>query len=312
MTDAMELDDKDYFKIPALSKSQIKNWNHFNPLSFWNQSAFNPKKAPEEFGDYLVVGKLYHMMLLQRELVDYHFEINDELGKSRINKKWQVAQAASNKLLISSEEKEQATRMMIAISQHEITRKLFSGGVIEKPFTWQDKDWNIPCKMRLDYLKNTTTDGIYVIDYKTTSIMNQNIAWIDKGGFQYDVGFYSRGIQAKYGQPMKKFIFVFQSTKEGEEHLIRIKVVEGPQLTACEIATDLAVRQIVPRIKAWEAANAVVCAEVEADKYKVEVEKKEAAMLRAWLPEIEAESWEVSPWFDRALAEDVNKEAIPQ
>lgn len=311
MSDVMEQSDADYFKIPALSKSQVKNWNSHNPLEFWNGSAFNPNKAAEEFGDYLVTGKLYHMMLLQRDLVNYHFEVNDEMGKSRINKKWQAAQLASAKLLISSEELERATKMVDAISKHEILRTLLSGLTIEKPFTWQDKDWDIPCKMRLDGLKNTS-EGIYVFDYKTTSIMGQNIAFIDKDGFQYDIGFYSRGIQAKYGQPLKKFIFIFQSTKEGEEHLIRLKVVEGPHMTACEIATDLAVRQITPRIKAWQAANAVVCAETDPVKYKAELEAKETAMLKCWLPEIEAESWEVSPWFDRALAEDMNKGEIVQ
>jgi len=309
MTEIMEQSDADYFKIAALSKSQIKNWNHFNPLDFWHESAFNPNKAPELAGDYVVTGKLFHMMLLQRELVDSNFEVNDELGKSRINKKWQAAQLASAKLLISSEELDRATKMVDAISKHEILRTLLSGLTIEKPFTWHDKEWDIPCKMRLDGLKNTS-EGIYVFDYKTTSIMGQNISYIDKGGFQYDIGFYSRGIQAKYGQPLKKFIFIFQSTKEGEEHLIRLKVVEGPHMTACEIATDLAVRQIVPRIKAWQSANSVICAETDAEKYKAELEAKEAAMLKCWLPYLEAESWEVSPWFDRALAEDLNKGEI--
>lgn len=307
MTDIMEMDDDQYFKIPALSKSQIKNWNPYNPMAFWLQSAFNPKKAPEQFGDYLVLGKLNHMLLFQPELMPQHFEINDELGKSRINKKWQIAQNASSKLLISTEELDQTKKMMVALSRHEIIRKLVSGGVVEKPFTWKDEAWGIPCKMRLDYLKNTT-EGIYVIDYKTMSKdMDMNTRFIDKAGFQYDIGFYSRGIKARYGKPLVKFIFIIQSMNEGEEDMIRIKVVEGPQLEACEIATEQEVKQIIPRLKAWEAANAIVCAEVEPEKAKAEQEAKEAAMLKAWLPEIEAEAWEVSPWFDREIAESIDK-----
>lgn len=307
MTDIMEMDDAAYFKIPALSKSQIKNWNPYNPMAFWLQSAFNPNKSAEEFGDALVRGKLYHMMLFQRDLVDASFEVTDELGKSRVNKKWQVAQAASKKLFISSEESDQAKKMMIALSRHEIVRKLISGGVVEKPFTWKDEGWKIPCKMRLDYLKNTT-EGIYVIDYKTMSKdMDLNTRFIDKGGFQHDIGFYARGIKAKYGQPLKKFIFIFQSMNEGEENMIRVKVVEGPQLEACEIATEQDVKQILPRLKAWQDANAVVCAETEPAAYAAEVAKKEEAMLKAWLPEVEAETWEVSPWFDREIAESINK-----
>jgi hypothetical protein len=307
MADIMELSDEKYFKIPALSKSQIKNWDPYNPMAFWLQSAFNPNKAAEEFGDYLVTGKLYHMMLFQRDLVKDNFETNDELGKSRINKKWQAAQAASTKLFVSSEELNQAEKMMTAISRHEILRKLLVGGVIEKPFTWQEEAWGIPAKARLDLFKNTT-EGIYVVDYKTTSKdMRLNFNYIDRGGFQFDIGTYNKAIKAKYGQPIKKFVFVLQSTNENEENMIRLLIVEGPQIEACEIATDLAVKQIVPRIKAWQAASAVICAEVDPAKHAEEVAKREDAMLRCWLPEIEAESWEVSPWFDKAIAENVHK-----
>lgn len=297
-------DEEKYFALAALSKSQMKNWNPFNPMGFFVQSAFNPNKAAEEFGDYLVNGKLLHMMLFQPELAEGSFEINDELGKSRINKKWQLAQAASKKLYISSEEMEAAKKMMLAISYQQELRDLISGGAVEKPFTWQDEAWGIPCKMRLDYFKNSE-EGLYVIDYKTTS--KDIPLYIDKNTFQYDIGFYARGIKARYGQPMKKFIFIFQSTKENEEHLIRIKVVEGAQLEACEIATDLAVRSVVPRLKAWQAANAIVCAEVDPEKAKAEKEAKEAAMLRCWLPTITPEEWTVSPWFDKEIAENVHK-----
>lgn len=299
-----EITDEAYFKIPALSKSQIKNWNPYNPMAFWLQSAFNPNKAAEEFGDALVRGKLYHMMLFQRDLVDASFEVTDELGKSRVNKKWQVAQAASKKLFISSEELDQAKKLMIAISRQAEVRELISGGVVEKPFTWQDDAWGIPCKMKLDYFKNSE-EGLYVIDYKTTGI--EIPLYIDKNTMQYDIGFYARGIKARYGQPMKKFIFLYQSTKEDEENLIRMKVVEGAQIEACEIATELAVKQIVPRLKAWEAENAVVCAEVDPEEYAAELLKKEEAMLKCWLPTITPEEWQVSPWFDREIAENVHK-----
>ena len=306
MTDVMELSDEKYFSIPALSKSQIKNWDPHNPMAFWLQSAFNPNKAAEEFGDYLVRGKLYHMMLLQPELVDANFEVNDEGGKLRINKKWQLLQAATKKLIVTTEELDRAKKMMLAFSRHEILRKLVSGGVIEKPFTWFDEEWGIPCKMRLDYLKNTTTDGIYVIDYKTMSKdMDMNTRSIDKAGCQYDAGFYSRGIKAKYGKPIGKFIFIYQNAKEDEENMIRVKVVEGAQLEACEIATAQAVKQIAPRIKAWqEAFKGLGDAQCKGPE---EVAKVDAAMLKCWLPEIEAETWEVSSWFDRDIAEAIDK-----
>ncbi len=62
-------------------------------------------------------------------------------------------------------------------------------------------------------------------------------------------------------------------------------MVEGPNLEACEIETDRVVKEIVPRIKAWQK------------------EPNE----KIWLPEVIAESFEISPWFDRRVAENIYK-----
>ena len=184
--------------------------------------------------------------------------------------------------------------MAEALYKHEIIRKILSDGKVEKPYTWYDEEWNIPCKMMTDYEKNTA-EGLYCIDDKTTSIMDRVISHIDKNSFHYDVGFYSRGIKAKYGLPLAKFIFIFQSTGEGEENNIRIKVVEGCQLEACEIETNRVVREIVPRLRAWQDDQ------TKAPQYRDIIDK-------IWLPEVTAETWEVSPWFDRKIAENIQEE----
>ena len=111
------------------------------------------------------------------------------------------------------------------------------------------------------------------------------MSYIDKGGFQHDVGFYSRAVNVKYGQPMVKFVFIFQSTKDGDENNIRLKVVEGAHLEACVIATDCAVRQIVEKLKTWQK------------------EPNE----KIWLPKVKPESFELSPWYDKEFSQMVNK-----
>lgn len=282
------MSENDYFTKPGLSKSQLKNWDIYNPSKFWEHCTFNPKRTEVELNDAMAQGQLFHAYLFERDKVVDMFEVRDDLGKMRSNKKWTAAQEKTRKTIITTEENDHAVSMVEALLKHQIIRDILDGGISEIPFFWHDEEWDIDCKMKGDLVKNTT-EGMYGIDYKTTGKMAENTRYIDKGGYQYDSGFYSRGIKAKYGKPCVKFIYIFQSSKDGEENDIRIKVVEGPNLEACEIETDRVVKEIVPKIKAWKACGVP------------EVQEK------IWLPEVTAEAFEVSPWFDRQIAENIHK-----
>ena len=277
------MEENKYFSVPGLSKSQIKYWDSHNPTKFWDICTFNPNRKKVEPNDAMVQGQLYHAFLWERDKVLDMFEVHDDLGKMRSNKKWTEAQKNTKKTIITTEELNHGTRLVDALLKHQVIRDLIDAGTNEKEYFWHDKAWDIDCKAKLDCIKNTT-EGIYVIDYKSTSQMDK-MQFIDKGGFQYDVGFYARAVMAKYGLPLVKFFFIFQSTKDGEENDIRIKVVEGAHLEACAIATDCAVREIVPKIK----------------EYLAKPEEK------IWLPDIKPEPFEISPWYDREMANKINK-----
>lgn len=277
-----EITDKEYFSLPALSKSGLKYWDIFNPMAFWAKCPFNPDSKKEPISDALIRGTLFHSILLEPNTIQKKYIVCDAYGKSRINKKWIEAQEKEDKIIITTEELAQAEKMITAISRHQILRDLLSGGKSEEYFLWYDKIWDIPCKMKTDYIKNTE-EGLYIIDYKTTSY--EVPLYIDKNKFEYDVGFYTRGAKEKYKREVSKFIFIFQSSKENDENNIRIKVVEGANLEACQIATDVAVKQIVPRIKGWQKA------ENNDDK------------LKFWLPDIQPEIWDISAYFDKKIAD---------
>lgn len=269
--------DAEYFALKALSKSQVKQWDAGYPKRFWDNCVFNPEYKPMELSNSMAFGKLSHAFVLTPNIVNQDFTINDDLGKSRTTKKWQEAQAKESKTIVTMAEVDHAQRMASALSQYEIIRDLLRGSIAEKPYTWIDPSWG-PCKAKLDLIKNTA-EGLYIIDYKTSSKVETNLRFIDSGAFQYDIGFYNRAAKAKFGKSLAKFIFIFQSTNEGEEHLIKIKSVSGNQLEACEIATDVAVQAILKRIAMWK----------EGDK-------------TAWLANIQAEEWELSQWVDREIA----------
>ena len=96
--------NEEYFSSPALSKSQIKDWDSRNPARFWRSSVFNPFRKDKKETNYTAEGHLLHAYLFERSKVLDMFEIQDGLGKLRSNKKWIDAQAQTKKPIISTEE----------------------------------------------------------------------------------------------------------------------------------------------------------------------------------------------------------------
>jgi len=218
------------------------------------------------------------MMLFQRNLVMDNFAVNDELGKSRINKKWIAAQEETSKLLISSEELTEATRATDALLKHEEVQNLLKFAKVEAPYFWHDKEWGIDCKMRTDGESGTIDGGCICIDLKTTA--KEFPKYIDKEGYQYEIGMYARGLELKYNKPVKQFIHILQSTTSGDENNIRLKITEGTNLEACKCEVDRVVKEVAPRIREWQ-------------KTKDE---------RIWLPTLKPESFEFSSWYDREVS----------
>jgi hypothetical protein len=274
--------ENNYFDIPALSKSQLKQYRSDNPTAFWLSSVLNPNYKPITITDQMAFGQLVHLMVLEPARFGEEYIINDGLGLMRRNKKWQEAQFAEQKTIITTEELSRATNMAKALSSFEIIRKLLDGIIAEHTYTWDDKEWLLPCKSRLDAIRNTEKDGLYVIDYKTTGNMDSVERYIDKGGYHFDAGFYSRAIQNKYGKPPSKFFFILQSTGEGEENWIKVKCVEGAMLDGCQVAVHHAGMEVSRRYKLWQNQDA-----------------------SAWLPNIKVEEWVVSPWLDKEIAENI-------
>jgi hypothetical protein len=272
-----------YFEKPALSKSQIKRFSADNPLEFWRNSPLNPAYKPDAMTDAMAQGKLSHLLTLEPQNLAQEFLVRDDLGKSRKNKAWQAAQAEAVQTIVNTEEVERATAMATAISQYQICRDLLTGIRVEREYCWHDKKYGIDCKAKLDAIKNTK-EGMYIIDYKTTGQVAQIERFIDRGGFQFDVGFYSRAAEVLYGKKPVKFFFLIQSNKDGEENLIKIKCVQGPMLDACYIATESAINQIVDRYKRWKSGDKT-----------------------AWLPDISIQDWEISPWLDREIADGLTE-----
>jgi|AntAceMinimDraft_17_1070374.scaffolds.fasta_scaffold103034_1 hypothetical protein len=245
--------DEQYHATPALSKSAIKKWTSKCPRLFWQATPLNPEYKPLEDTQGLVLGSMNHCLLLEPHKFDDTFIIMKMPVKTR-GVKWKAIQEAETKTIVTPAEYELAKRRIDALLSYESIKKMFIGAKFEQPYFWHDKDWDMLCKGQLDIIRNTE-QGIVIIDYKTSGKMDTALRYLSSENLQFDVGMYDRLCRAKFGKPLAQFVFLYQSNKSGEEYYIEPKTIQGVDLDACKVATDLVGNEISKRYHEWLKGN---------------------------------------------------------
>lgn len=245
-----KITDAEYFGVKALSASQIKQFDK-GAYWFWKSSPYNPGKEPEKETDALIFGKLCHCLLLEPAHLQNEYAIVD-FGASRKNKKYEAAKAENpGKIVITQDELDRAMKMITNVKNHKLASTILDGATAEMPFMWTDKETGIPCKAKLDAIKRTK-NGIVVIDYKTSSDIEGLLNWPQKLQYPLQAEFYSRAVEAKYGERPCEFVFVIQSNKEGEEDIVCVANVEYETQECAKSIVDTHIRSIQEKLKDWE------------------------------------------------------------
>jgi len=245
-----KITDAEYFGVKALSASQIKQFDK-GAYWFWKSSPYNPDKEPEKETDALIFGKLCHCLLLEPAHLNNEYAIVD-FGASRKNKKYEAAKAENpGKIIITQDELDRAMKMIAKVKEHKLASTILDGATAEMPFMWTDKETGMPCKAKLDAIKRTK-NGIVVIDYKTSSDIEGLLNWPQKLQYPLQAEFYSRAVEAKYGERPCEFVFVIQSNKEGEEDIVCVANVEYETQECAKSIVDTHIRSIQEKLKDWE------------------------------------------------------------
>ena len=245
--------DDAYFAYKALSASQIKAFDK-SKYEFWKQSPFNPDKAPDKETDALIFGKLAHCILLEPEEFNKRFLVMDWGAKTRGTKYDKAKFENPGKTIVSPEEYDKAVKMLANVRNHPLAREIIKGAMCEVPFTWMDELTGLPCKCKIDALKNTRS-GLVVIDYKTSSDIPGLLRWAEKLQYPLQDAFYCEGVKAKYGQEPVEFVFIVQSNKENEEDVIAVVNVDyDSRLAAHDILQERKL-QIKDCLDRWEKTH---------------------------------------------------------
>ena len=245
--------DDAYFAYKALSASQIKTFDK-SKREFWKQSPFNPAKAPDKESDALIFGKLAHCILLEPEEVHKRFLVMDWGAKTRGVKYEDAKSKNPDKTIVSPAEYDKAMKMLSNVRGHPLARQIISGAMCEVPFTWKDELTGLPCKCKIDAIKRTK-NGIVIIDYKTSSDIQGLLRWAEKLQYPLQDAFYCEGVKAKYGEEPVEFVFIVQSSKEGEEDVIAVVNVDYDSRIAAKDILQARKLEIKSCLDRWEETH---------------------------------------------------------
>lgn len=245
-----KITDAEYFKIKAISASQLKQFDR-GAYWFWKSSPFNPDKPEEDDTDALIFGKLCHCMLLEPDKVMEEYATVD-FGASRRNKKYDQAKSENpGKIIVSPAEVEHAKKMIIGIKEHKLASLILNGATAEMPFVWTDPETGLTCKAKLDAVKRTK-NGLVVIDYKTSSDIDGILNWPQKLQYPIQSEFYSRAVESKYGERPCEFVFIIQSNKPGEEDVVAVANVEYETAQIAKDITTSHMLRLKEMLSAWD------------------------------------------------------------
>ena len=252
-TQIQKITDAEYFGVKALSASQIKQFDH-GAYWFWKSSPYNPDKESDKETDALVFGKLCHCLLLEPTHFKNEYQVVD-FGATRKNKKYEAAKEENpGKIIINQDELDRAMAMIQKIKEHKLASVILDGATAEMPFMWTDKESGMPCKAKLDAIKRTK-NGIVVIDYKTSSDIEGLLNWPQKLQYPLQAEFYSRAVEAKYGEKPCEFVFIIQSNKPGEEDIVCVANVEYETQQVAKDIVDSHIQLIKEKLAQWDETN---------------------------------------------------------
>lgn len=247
--------DDAYFAYKALSASQIKTYATGGAYDFWKTSVFNPERIETPETDALIFGKLAHCMLFEPEEVEKRFLILDWGTKTRGTKKHEEAKAANpDKILVSPDEYQKAGKMLSALMDHRLAREIIKDAYCEVPFAWTDEQTGLPCKAKIDAYKNTPY-GLVLIDYKTSSSIEDVLRYGQKLQYPIQSAFYCEAAKAKYGKEPVEFVFIIQSNKDGEEDKICVANVEVDTQEAAKSIMRANMEMIKTKLENWNETH---------------------------------------------------------
>lgn len=155
-----------YDDISLEQYHEMEGWSK-SSLDIVNRSMQHFTTKKEYSSPALIFGSALHCSILTPELFEKEFAVAPKVDKRTKAGKTEWAEfiiEADGKQVISIDDKMRIDGLSHAIFNHPFASSLFKNGVAEQSFFWTDKDTDLLCKVRPDYLR----DDNVCIELKTT------------------------------------------------------------------------------------------------------------------------------------------------
>lgn len=233
-----------YFSNPAISQSKLKDLKQ-SPKHFW-ANHINPNLAPRIETEAMKFGKAVHSCLFENQYFQDTYKTAPNIDKRTksgkvLHEEFLVNNA--NKIIISYDDMAAVKLIYDSILNKKTSKIILSNGLAEHELYWVDKDTNIECKAKLDYLIEPCAqfpNGL-IIDLKTTTNAEPNefAKSIYNFGYYNQQAFYCDAVKAIYKtDDYPPFIFIpvektapFEcSFLAGDETMLNIGLQENLKL----------------------------------------------------------------------------------
>lgn len=210
-------DNEDYHKdTTRISKSGLDLIRR-SPLHYYSKY-LDPDRERRPETPALKQGKITHSFVFEPEKIAREYAILPEgldlrtvIGKA---KKKEFDEENRGKTVITKQNFDLAQNIKKSIHNHTRASVLLAAGAHEELVLWEDFEYGLKCKCRLDKNSNTQV-GNFITDLKTTTDASPVAFGRSALKYRYHVqgAFYSDAYMHKYGQPPQGFVFIAVETK---------------------------------------------------------------------------------------------------
>ncbi len=191
---------------PSLSSSGAKRLLSECPAKFkWDRDNPDQSDTPAK-----VFGRCFHELLLEKQMKSFVVEPDDQNNRTKIGKTWRAEQEEAGLTIVKKVDYEIALAMLQAINAHPFARAAFMNGTPEQSLFWQDEEFDIWRRCRLDWLP--AAGGVIFTDYKSALSAHPDAVskTMTNYGYAQQAAWYIDGVKALGLAENPAFVFVFQ------------------------------------------------------------------------------------------------------
>lgn len=251
--------EQDYYKIKAISASQLKDYAD-SPYKFWKRTVFNPNRKEQEDTTALTFGDLTHTLLLEPTEFKNKFAVSPyDSFRTKEAKEWKEKQT---KKVIKQAEDNRAIYMIKKLKEHKFANALLEGALTEKEYFHLDEKTGLKLKCKVDIIKKIDSiKKIVIADYKTCADIEKAVRYNHYSPQNYHIqdSFYKKVVWAvlkdKFPDYEIEMYFLLQEKTEGNEDKVGIFKYNKIVCENMQDVIDKYLAEIRERLEKWESGD---------------------------------------------------------